>query len=501
MSSDHEDFRDSPLEMSAEEFRRLGHATVDRLADFLGKLRDLPVGPNEPVTRTRDLLGDIPLPATSSQPEVAVDQAMSLLLEHGVFTSHPRFWAFITGAAAPLGAIGDLIAATLNFNVASWNTAGAASAFEAQAVRWIGELLGVAPSYSGLLLSGGTAANLVSMIAARRSRADWDVRRHGTKPDNRTLCVYASREAHPWLGRAVDITGLGMRAIRWVDTDIHHRLDPSALTRAIAQDRAAQDIPFLVVGSAGTVSLGTVDSLGEIAEICRAEQVWFHVDGAYGGLAACSAEAPTALKYIALADSIAVDAHKWLYVPLEAGCVLLKEPSLLAKTFTYESTFFNYAAVPVAGIPQPYREMGMQNSRGFRALKLWLCLRTAGRSGYERMISDDIRLARRLFEEVGRRATLQPLSNSLSTTVFRYRPLSLPEAPATVTYLNQLNQELLRQLQLEGYAYPSAATIRGVFGIRVCIVNFRTRWSDLEGLIEWCVRRGAELDQTMRPPV
>ena len=494
------DQRSAPFDLSAEEFRRLGYRAVDRIAEYLGGLRDLPVAPNEPVTTTRDLLGGGPLPEDSSPPGEVLEQAMTLAFDHSVLTAHPRFWAFITGTASPMGALGDLIAAAINPNVASWNTAGAASAFEAQSVRWIADLIGLRPEYGGLLVSGGTAANLVGFIVAQHHQATWDVRREGSRPTGRAIMkVYASREAHPWLGRAVDITGLGLQALHWVDADDRHRMNPRALREAIAADRAAGELPFLVVGSGGTVSLGTIDPLGDLADICHEEKLWFHVDAAYGGFAACSPEAPPELRELTRAHSIAVDPHKWLYVPLEAGCVLLAEPSLLHKTFTYDSAFFKYTGAGADDIPPPYREQGLQNSRAFRALKLWLCLKTAGRRGYTQMISDDIRLARRLFEAVGQTPNFEALSCGLSTTVFRYVPADLAGNAAASSYLEALNLELLLQLQQEGYAFPSATKIAGATGIRVCIVNLRTRWSDLEGLIEWCTRRGQELDRSRRP--
>jgi glutamate/tyrosine decarboxylase-like PLP-dependent enzyme len=492
--------RTAPLDLSADEFRKLGYQVVDRLATYLGQLRDLPVGPNEPVTTTRELLGSGGLPAESSAPGAVLEEAMEIALQHSVFTSHPRFWAFITGSASPIGALGDLIAAAINVNVASWNTAGGASAFEAQAVRWIADLLGLAPAYSGLLVSGGTAANLVAFIAAQHAKAPWDVRQEGARPAGRALMkVYASREAHPWLGRAVDVGGLGLKAIHWVDADEHARMIPSALRAAIAEDRAAGDLPFMIVGSGGTVSLGMVDPLGALAQVAREEELWFHVDAAYGGFAACSPLAPDELRELVHADSIAVDPHKWLYVPLECGCVLLKEPALLHETFAYDSTFFRYTGSGQQDIPPPYREQGLQNSRGFRALKLWLCLKTAGRAGYEQMISDDLRLARKLFDAVAQTPSLEAMSCALSTTVFRYVPSDLAGKAEASTYLETLNLELLRQLQLDGYAYPSATKLKGATGIRVCIVNFRTQWTDLEGLIAWCTRRGQELDRATRP--
>lgn len=499
MSSEPDPHR-APLEMSGDEFRRLGYRAVDRIAEHLDQLRDLPVGRNEPITTGRDLLGSVPLPEHSSPAGDALEQAMAIAFEHSVFTAHPRFWAFITGSASPVGALGDLVAAAINVNVASWNTAGTASAFEAQAVRWIAELLGLGPEYNGLLVSGGTAANLVSFIVAQHHQASWDIRQEGARPAGRPVMkVYASKEAHPWLGRAVDITGLGLQALHWVDADESHRLIPKALRAAIAADRAAGDLPFLVVGSGGTVSLGTVDPLGEMADVCRDEQLWFHVDAAYGGFAVCSPEAPQELRELTRAHSIAVDPHKWLYVPLEAGCVLLADPSLLNKTFTYDSGFFRYTGAASNDIPPPYREQGLQNSRAFRALKLWLCLKTAGRRGYEQMIGDNIRLARRLFEAIQRTDRLEAVSTALSTTVFRYVPTDLASNTAANAYLDELNLELLRLLQTEGYAFPSATKVAGKAGIRVCIVNFRTQWSDLDGLIQWCTRRGAELDHSMRP--
>ena len=257
----------------------------------------------------------------------------------------------------------------------------------------------------------------------------------------------------------------------------------------------AGDRPFLVVGTAGSVSTGAIDPLPELAAICREFNVWFHVDGAYGALAAILPDAPDALAGLREADSVAVDPHKWLYAPLEAGCALVRNPEQLREAFAYHPPYYHFGVEATN-----YFDLGPQNSRGFRALKVWLALQQVGREGYVQMLSDDIRLARELFQRIPRYPALQAFTQSLSITTFRYVPQDLNSGDEPVEhYLNQLNGELLTRLQNSGEAYLSNAVIHGKFALRACIVNFRTSLADIEALLPLIVRMGEDLDLALRP--
>ena len=267
----------------------------------------------------------------------------------------------------------------------------------------------------------------------------------------------------------------------------------------IIADRAENHLPIMVVGAAGTVSTGAIDPLTQIAAICKKYDLWFHVDGAYGGPAAVLPDAPAELLGLRDADSIALDPHKWLYSPLEAGCALVRNPNHLLETFSHHPVYYNFEGSE-DDPPINYHEYGLQNSRGFRALKVWLGLRHVGRDGYIQMIGDDISLARAMYEAVGKHPELEAATQHLSITTFRFVPKDLPNDPATVEpYLNDLNEELLNRLQRCGEAFVSNAVVEGKYVLRACIVNFRTTLSDVEALPEIVVRQGRKLDSELRP--
>jgi glutamate/tyrosine decarboxylase-like PLP-dependent enzyme len=405
--------------------------------------------------------------------------------------------AYITSSAAPIGALGDLLAATVNANGGGWNLSPMASEIEGQAVRWLGELVGF-PAGSGLMVSGGNMANFVGFLAARRARADWDLRTAGVGAAPARPLVYTSADTHTWIQKATDLFGLGTDAIRWVDIDSRGRMRADLLQEMIAADLEAGHLPFCVVGTAGTVGTGAVDPLPEIAAICQRHDLWFHVDGAYGALAAALPEASKDLKGLSLADSLALDPHKWLYTPIEAGCTLVRDRQHLVDAFSYTPTYYNFSADE----PEPptnYYELGMQNSRGFRALKVWLGLRHAGRNGIIQMIRDDIQVAGDLYELVTAANELEPHSHNLSITTYRYVPTDLQDRDDAATYLDDLNQELLNRMQAGGEAFISNAVVDDRFLLRACVVNFHTTRRDMEALVAITTRLGREVDTELRP--
>ena len=496
-------YRIAPLEMSPSEFRKAGYRLIDQIAELLCTLPERPVAPNETPTELRALLGSHALPEQGHDAGSLLDEAAGLLFDHSVFNGHPRFMGFITSSAAPIGALGEVLAAAVNPNVGSSLLAPIASEIEAQVVRWIAELIGYPRECGGLLVSGGNMANGVCFLAARKAKAHWDVRTSGMNTgQSRRLRVYTSSETHTWIQKATDMFGLGTDAIRWIPVDETLRMDTTALRAQIQADNEAGDLPFLVIGTAGTVSTGAVDLLLELAAICREYGLWFHVDGAYGALAAILLNdkervVPPDLRGIREADSVAIDPHKWLYAPLEAGCALVREPKLLHDAFSYHPPYYPVDEDSMASLN--YYEYGPQNSRGFRALKVWLALRQAGREGYAGMISDDIQLAQELYRVVEKQRELQTFTQGLSITTFRYVPPDLmPGSQESEQYLNALNAELLTQLQKSGEAFVSHAVIEGTFVLRVCIVNFRTTLEDIEALPDLVIRIGREVDAVLR---
>jgi aromatic-L-amino-acid decarboxylase len=486
--------RISPLEMGGDEFRSLGYQLVDRIASFLDSLPQRKVTTGESPTEIRRTLdAERALPQRGTDPAQLLDRAADLLIEHSLFNGHPRFWGYITSSAAPMGALGDLLAAAVNPNVGAWLLSPMASEIEAQTIRWVAEMIGYPESCAGLFVSGGNMANFVCFLAARQAHAEKNVRVQGM--EGTRLRAYCSKDTHTWIQKAADIAGLGTDAIRWIATDGDMRIDVAALREHVLQDRAAGDTPFLVIGNAGSVSTGAIDPLPELAELCREFKLWFHVDGAYGGLAAVLPDAPAEFAGLRLADSVAVDPHKWLYAPLEAGCALVRDLERLRDAFAYHPPYYQFGVEAIN-----YFDLGPQNSRGFRALKVWLALQQVGRDGYIQMIAEDIRLSQEMFRRIRQYPALEALTQSLSITTFRYVPQDLQSGDEKLeTYLNALNEALLTRLQNSGEAYLSNAVIRGKFALRACIVNFRTSLEDVAALPAIVVRMGDELDAVMRP--
>ena len=489
--------RDAPLAMDAEAFRAIGHQLVDQLAGLLDSIPRRPVTRGESPRAVREALGLTgPLPEHGADAAGLVEETARLLFDHSLFNAHPRFFGYITASPAPIGILGDFLAAALNPNVGGWTLSPAATEIEAQTVRWVAELIGYPSDCGGILVSGGNMANLAGFFAGRAARADWNVRQEGVGTAGRVLRVYASAETHTWLQKATDLSGLGTSAIRWIPVDAELRMDVAALRAQIETDRSAGDVPLLVVGTAGTVSTGAVDPLRAIAAVCRAHGAWFHVDGAYGGLAAAVPGASDDLRALAEADSVAVDPHKWLYAPLEAGCALVRDAEALRAAFSYHPPYYHFEERATN-----YVDYGPQNSRGFRALKVWLALRHAGAAGYRRMIADDIALSRAMAEAVAAHGELELVTQALSITTFRYIPADLRARVGeadTDAHLDALNRALLDRLQHDGDVFVSNAVVSGRYLLRACIVNFHTTRADVEAVPDIVVRVGREIDRELR---
>jgi glutamate/tyrosine decarboxylase-like PLP-dependent enzyme len=500
MMKNHDDLkhRRASIEMTPDQFRALGHSLIDRLADFLGDLPTLPVTRGKSPGELRSLLhAERSLPENGADPNALLSAASELLIENSLFNGHPRFWGYITSSPAPLGVLGDLLASAINANVGGWKLSPMATELETQTVKWIAELLGYPSDCGGVIVSGGNMANFVGVLAARAAKADWDVRAVGLngKPA-RQLRMYASGETHTWIHKAADLFGIGTDAIRWVATDKEHRMDVADLRRQIEEDKSRGDCPFLVVGTGGSVSTGLIDPLPEIAAVCREHDLWFHVDGAYGGFAAAVPGISEDLLALSQADSVAVDPHKWLYSPLEAGCALVRDAEVMRNAFSYHPPYYHFAEETTN-----YVDYSLQNSRGFKALKVWLTIQQVGRSGYAKMIGDDIRLAEALYDRLDEHPDFEAFTQSLSITTFRYVPAYLRErvgSPNAEEYLNDLNKEILVRLELGGEVFMSNAVIDDRFLLRTCIVNFRTSLEDIEALPDIVARYGREVDAELR---
>jgi glutamate/tyrosine decarboxylase-like PLP-dependent enzyme len=483
--------RMAPLNMDAETFRQNGHLLIDEIAAFLESLPERPVTRGEQPREIRAVLGEGSLPLNGTPLEDILPNAMELLFEHSLLNGSPRFWGYITSSAAPAGILADLLAASVNANVGAYALSPMATEIERQAIRWIAEFIGFPLDCGGLFVSGGNMANITALLTARKAKATWDIRQTGL--GNRQMLIYCSKGTHTWINKAADLLGFGTNNIRWIETNEHQQMNVQLLEKKIQDDKKQGHLPFVVVGTAGSISTGAVDTLEEISSICKQYNLWFHIDGAYGAPAVIVPEVSHLFRGLEQADSIALDPHKWLYSPLEAGCILIRNRQALQETFSFRPEYYNFDGQeddPVIN----FLEAGFQNSRGFRALKVWITLKHAGKHGYTRMIHDDIKLAKTLFKIAHAHKELEVVSHNLSIVTFRFNP----RGTDSDDYLNELNEKIVNRVQAGGEAFLSNAVVENKYCLRVCIVNFRTRLEDIEALAEIVIRTGRAIDEELK---
>ena len=446
----------------------------------------------------QQIIGSLPLPENGTPAEEIITKASDLLLNHSLLNGHPKFLGYITSSAAPLGALADLLSAAVNPNVGAQILSPIATEIEKQTVKWLAEFIGVSPGYGGILVSGGNMANFTAFLAARTAKAPTSIKEDGLCDVSQKLVIYCSKTTHTWIEKAAFLFGLGTKSIRWIQTDATNKMDNDVLEKTIQNDLKNGCKPMMVVGNAGDVSTGVVDNLQAIATICKAYDLWFHIDGAYGIPAAVIPKLKDLFKGIQEADSIALDPHKWLYSPLEAGCTLVKNPKHLTDTYSSHPEYYNFSKNE-EGIYLNYYEYGLQNSRGFRALKVWMTLQQVGRKGYIKMIGEDIELSKLLFEQANNHPELESITQNLSITTLRYIPVGFSnDSQSKETYLNTLNEALLNQLQQGGEVFLSNAIVSGKYCLRGCIVNFRTSKKDIEEIIDMIVKEGRKTHKKLQ---
>jgi len=476
----------SPFDLPPEEVRRLGYMAADAVAEHRALLESRPVFGK--IGGSASLFQG-PAPETG----VPIDETLAFVREHvlpfPMGNSHPRFYGFINATADPIGVMADGLAAAMNPNC--WGGDHAAIHVEKQVIGWLAESIGLPPETEGILVSGGSMANFTALATARRATTPGNVREDGLAgPDRPRLTVYASDQTHACVDKAVDLLGIGTAQLRKLPSDERFRVRVSDVARAIAEDRAAGFTPAIVVGNAGTVNTGAIDPLAELADLCEREKLWYHVDGAYGALATLSPALKPLFAGIERADSVAADPHKWLYVPYEAGATLVREPGRLGATFRkFPEYLASDAESPFPG-PAWFAERGVELSRGFKALKVWMGWKTHGRRGYAQAIENDVRLARYLSETIDGRPDFERLAETvLSIANFRYRPAG---RELTEAALDTINRRIVNRLVGEGSFFLAPTILKGRTALRVCIVNFRTREEDLNFLLDESARIGAE---------
>ena len=484
------DYRKSPVELNEDEFKKIGYQLIDAIASLINTMPNKQVTTDKPLDELVSLLGHYSMPEEGSSGEDIVAKSTELLTNYSLLNGHPKFMGFITSSPAPIGMLGDLLASAINANVSAQILSPIATEIEKQTIAWLCSLIGVDTSYGGLLVSGGNMANFTAFLAARTAKMPESFKQKGFIGDDSKWVVYCSKSTHTWIEKAAVIFGHGLDSIKWISTDENNKINITLLRKAINDDLENGNHPFMVVGTAGDVSTGSIDDLKGLSGICKDFNLWFHIDGAYGVPAAVLPELKDHFIGLEDADSIAIDPHKWLYAPLEAGCVLVKDSKHLTNTFSSRPEYYNFNTFNPE-LAHNFYEYGLQNSRGFRALKVWMTLQHAGRKGFVKMIREDISLAKLLFDLANKHPQLEAVSHNLSITTFRYTPLELANNTSiNADYLNKLNESLLNELQYGGDVFLSNAIINGNYNLRACIVNFRTTKADIKQTIDIIVSKG-----------
>ncbi len=467
--------------------RSLAHRAVDDGLDYLQQAWRRPVWQPTPADVAAQF--HAPLPRAPQGAERAYQDFREQVMPWQMGNTHPRFWGWFMGNGTAFGAVGDFLAAIVNPNMGGGNHVG--NLVENQVVDWCKEIVGLPQESGGLLVSGASMANFVALAVARSAGAGIDVRTEGVAALPKPLVFYASTEVHSCIQKAVELLGHGSRSLRKIPVDAQYRFDLAALERAVSADRAAGLQPCAVIGSAGTINTGSVDALDALADFCAHEQLWFHVDGAIGAVVAISATHRQVVRGMERADSVALDLHKWLHIPFEAGCVVVRDRKAHRATFSLTPEYLAHAQRGLASGADWFSDYGLQLSRGFRALKVWLSFKEHGLDKYARLIDQNIAQAQHLGELVRAADELELMTPvGLNIVCFRYRGQG-----GTQEQLNALNEELLIRLHEGGVVAPSYTTLNGSYCLRAAIVNHRTRSADLALLIEEVQRTGRELQR------
>jgi len=473
----------------------LGHRMVDDMVHYLKTLRDRPAwthAPQEVKTHFTQ-----PLPLDPQPLEEVYEEFLQYVLPYPVGNIHPRFWGWVIGTGTLSGAFAEMLAAGMNTNTGGLDH-HSANHVEHQLIQWFREIFAFPAGSSGVLTSGCSAANLIALAVARNTKAEGDIRLHGLQGIERPMVLYGSAEIHSSLQKAVELLGLGSDCLRTVAVDEAFRIDTAELEEAIAADRQRGFHPFCVIGAAGTTNTGAIDDLQALADISERENLWFHVDGAFGAWAVLAPGAKDQLRGLERADSLALDLHKWMYMPYEIGCVLVREERSHRNTFSLTPAYLAHGegGMGLTGGDLPwFSDYHFQLSRGFRALKAWMSLKEHGLHKYGRLIEQNIDQARYLEKIVQQEPRLELATPvNLNVICFRYVGEDRSRSRQQEHDLDNLNQKLLGRLQEEGIAVPSGTTIAGRTYLHLAITNHRSRLEDLDLFVREVLRIGGQLD-------
>ncbi len=465
-----------------DQLKSLGHEMVDTMMDYLRHLRDQPVW-KKPTREARHSFNRA-MPTEPQNREDVFQDFLQHVLPFAKGNVHPKFWGWVEGNGTPFGMLADMLASGMNSNLGIGDHA--AVYVELQVLNWIKEFLGFPMDASGILVSGGSMANFTGLAVAKDSIPDRDIRVKGLFESPSRLTVYGSTETHNSVQKAIETLGLGSQSFIRIPVDKNYQIDMKLLREAIDKDRKRGRIPFCIVGNAGTVNTGSIDPLAQLAVLAKKENMWFHVDGAFGAFAAVVDELKDEIKGLQEADSVAFDLHKWMYMPYEAGCVLVRDKKLHRKSFHIAAPYLISHERGLPAGPESFGDYGMQLSKGFTALKVWMSLKEHGTEKYKRIIRQNIAQAAYLEQLVNQSPELELMAPvALNIVCFRYMHEDLSNEE-----LNTLNKEILMTLHEEGRAITTYTMLGDAYVLRVANVNHRSRKEDFMQLVHDVIEIG-----------
>ncbi|MHA2294204.1 MAG: pyridoxal phosphate-dependent decarboxylase family protein [Candidatus Hodarchaeales archaeon] len=465
--------------------KKLGVQMVENMIAYLEHIRDRPVW--QPIPEDMKEFFDKPLPQEPEGPEETYKDFLKYVQPYPMGNIHPRFWGWVIGTGTPFGMLAEMLAAGLNPNVAGGKNT--AIDVEKQVINWFKDIMGFPETASGLLVSGGSMANLVGLTVARNQKAGFNVRKLGVNSSPLPMAFYGSVEMHSSIQKAIELLGLGNNALRQIPVNENFQIDIDMLKTQISDDRNNGYLPLCIIGNAGTINTGAFDDLNSLAGICTKEDMWFHVDGAFGALAILSSKMKWIVSGMSKADSLAFDLHKWMYMPYEVGCVLVKKEEDHRRAFSLTPDYLEHTSRGPASGKTWFSDYGIQLSRGFRALKVWMGIKEHGIHKYGRIIQQNIDQAQYLVDLIKSTSKLELLALvPLNIVCFRYFSNGLTDSS-----LNDLNKELLLRLHESGVAIPSYTKIKGRYALRVAITNHRSKRKDFDILFKNVIKIGNQL--------